>query len=73
MDDMCFLQRRFYGPKERRLNLLIGMLRISTYTSTYAASRKIKEGDVKGEGRILGGMLLKSVYLSVSMHTLVSD
>jgi len=32
------------------------MLRLSTYTSTYAASRKIKEGDVKGEGRILGGM-----------------
>ncbi|KAK2152136.1 hypothetical protein LSH36_339g07067 [Paralvinella palmiformis] len=50
--------RKFYGPKERRLNLLIGMLRLSTYTSTYAASRKIKEGDVKGEGRILGGVFV---------------
>ena len=42
---------------------IIGLLRISTYTKGIQASKKIDEGNLLGEGRILGGTLFSSSLL----------
>ena len=47
-----FLQRRFYGPKERWMNLE-GFLRVGVWKSIIRSHGVA--GNMKGEGRLLGG------------------
>lgn len=49
------LQRRFYGPRERRMGLL-GFLRLGVWFSGLRAFRHGFMGNVLGEGFILGGV-----------------
>lgn len=50
-------ERRFYGPKERWM-FLSGFVRASVWKSFFRAYQKGYEGNVKGEGRILGGVFV---------------
>jgi hypothetical protein len=47
------LQRRFYGPKHRWM-FLSGIIRPSVWMSIFRSSKKVT-GNLKGEGRLLGG------------------
>ena len=49
---IIFLQRRFYGPKERWMNLE-GFLRVGVWKSIIRSHGVA--GNMKGEGRLLGG------------------
>ncbi|CAD5224935.1 unnamed protein product [Bursaphelenchus okinawaensis] len=49
-------QKHFYGPNQRWLPHWMGLLRIGTYVNVYK-TRDVK-GNVKGEGRLLGGVYL---------------
>lgn len=47
------VERRFYGPEERRM-LVTGMLRWSVWSNLMRASNKGVEGNLKGDGSLLG-------------------
>ena len=47
-------ERRFFGPEERRM-LLKGMLRWSVWKNIMRANSKGVEGNLKGDGTLLGG------------------
>lgn len=51
------MERRFYGPEERRM-LLTGMLRWSVWSNLRRASNKGVEGNLKGDGSLLGSVFL---------------
>lgn len=48
------VERRFYGPKHRWM-FASGFVRPGSYLSVIRAYRKGYKGDMKGEGRLLGG------------------
>lgn len=50
-------ERRFYGPKERWM-FLSGFIRPSVWSSIFRAQGKGIEGNMKGEGRLLGGVFV---------------
>lgn len=50
-------ERRFYGPKERWM-LLSGFVRPSVWSAIFRARGKKIEGNMKGEGRLLGGVFV---------------
>lgn len=50
-------ERRFYGPKERWM-FLSGFIRPSVWSSIFRAQGKGVEGNMKGEGRLLGGLFV---------------
>uniref|UniRef100_A0A914WST4 Peroxiredoxin-like 2A n=1 Tax=Plectus sambesii TaxID=2011161 RepID=A0A914WST4_9BILA len=52
------VERRFYGPNERWMPVWMGFLRLGTYLNVYRAKQKGFEGNLKGEGRLLGGVYL---------------
>lgn len=47
--------RTFYGPNERWLPVWMGFLRFGTYSNVYKAKKAKVEGNMEGEGRLLGG------------------
>ncbi|KAF1764894.1 hypothetical protein GCK72_004845 [Caenorhabditis remanei] len=51
-------ERTFYGPNERWLPHWVGFLRIGTYSNVYKAKQAKIEGNMEGEGRLLGGVYL---------------
>uniref|UniRef100_A0A914WLK1 Peroxiredoxin-like 2A n=1 Tax=Plectus sambesii TaxID=2011161 RepID=A0A914WLK1_9BILA len=51
-------EKRFYGPKERWLPLWHGVLRCDTYAHGFRAKKNGVKGNVKGEGRLLGGVFM---------------
>ncbi|CAI5440964.1 unnamed protein product [Caenorhabditis angaria] len=51
-------QRTFYGPNERWLPIWMGFLRIGTYINVRKAKEANVNGNLKGEGRLLGGVFL---------------
>lgn len=50
-------ERVFYGPKQRWM-FLSGFMRPSVWSSMFRASRAGVEGNLKGEGRLLGGVFV---------------
>lgn len=50
-------ERRFYGPKQRWM-YLSGFVRPSVWSAIFRARGKNIEGNMKGEGRILGGVFV---------------
>lgn len=48
-------KRRFYGPRERWMGVS-GFIRPSVWFSVFRAKGKNVEGNMKGEGRLLGGV-----------------
>jgi len=50
------VKKHFYGPQERWLPMWMGVLRIGTYLNLF--STKKTEGNLVGEGRLLGGVYL---------------
>ena len=46
--------KQFFGPFERRLGIM-GMLRFSLYKKFYEAKQKGVEGNMEGDGTLLGG------------------
>jgi hypothetical protein len=48
-------QKHFYGPRQRRLPHWMGFLRVSTYLSGYTSHKAGYQGNMIGEGRLLGG------------------
>uniref|UniRef100_A0A1I7TGH4 Peroxiredoxin-like 2A n=1 Tax=Caenorhabditis tropicalis TaxID=1561998 RepID=A0A1I7TGH4_9PELO len=50
--------RTFYGPNERWLPIWVGFLRFGTYQNVYKAKKAKIEGNMEGEGRLLGGVYL---------------
>lgn len=50
-------ERRFYGPQERRM-LLTGMLRWSVWQNIMRVNKKGVEGNLKGDGSLLGSVFL---------------
>jgi len=51
-------KKHFYGPEERWLPIWMGALRLSSYWEAYEANKAGFKGDMKGEGRLLGGVYL---------------
>uniref|UniRef100_A0A668A374 Peroxiredoxin-like 2A n=1 Tax=Myripristis murdjan TaxID=586833 RepID=A0A668A374_9TELE len=53
-----FVDRRqhFYGPKQRRMGLGLGLARLSVLQNLVHAHRKGYQGNKNGEGFILGGL-----------------
>uniref|UniRef100_A0A914D3R7 Peroxiredoxin-like 2A n=1 Tax=Acrobeloides nanus TaxID=290746 RepID=A0A914D3R7_9BILA len=51
-------EKKFFGPKERWLPLWMGFLRFSTYANLYKTKKAGVEGNMEGEGRLLGGVYL---------------
>ena len=49
-------EKRFYGPHERHMGLLKGLLTPSVWSSAFRAYQKGVSGNLQGEGRILGGL-----------------
>jgi len=50
-------QRRFYGPDERWMGWS-GFLRWGVWANIYRSNRAGFEGNLKGEGRLLGGLFV---------------
>lgn len=50
-------QKRFYGPRERRLGLL-GFVRVGTWLNSLRAIRSGFFGNIFGEGFVLGGVFV---------------
>lgn len=50
-------EKRFYGPEERRM-LVTGMLRWSVWQNIRRATSKGVEGNLKGDGSLLGSVFL---------------
>lgn len=50
-------EKRFYGPKERRM-LITGFLRWSVYQQIFATKSKNVDGNLKGDGTLLGGVFV---------------
>ncbi|CAL4123055.1 unnamed protein product [Meganyctiphanes norvegica] len=50
-------EKRFYGPKERR-TLIMGLLRFSVWQNGARVKSKGIEGNLKGDGSLLGGVYL---------------
>lgn len=48
-------QRRFYGPNERWMSVWMGFLRVGTWQNLTRAMGKKIDGNLVGEGRLLGG------------------
>ena len=53
-------EKRFYGPHQLRLGLT-GMLRFNVYKKFMEAKNKGVDGNLKGDGTLLGGNVLVSV------------
>ncbi|CAB3404676.1 unnamed protein product [Caenorhabditis bovis] len=51
-------ERHFYGPNERWLPIWMGFLRFGTYANVYRAKKAKIDGNLEGEGRLLGGVYL---------------
>ncbi|XP_013790951.1 redox-regulatory protein FAM213A-like [Limulus polyphemus] len=51
------VERRFYGPKERR-TLIMGLLRIGVWYNLYRAYQKGFSGNLEGDGTLLGGVFV---------------
>jgi len=49
------LEKTFYGPKLRKM-LLLGFLRFETYMNLYRSYKLGTEGNLKGDGTILGAV-----------------
>ena len=47
----------FFGPIERRL-FMLGFLRIQTYISAYQAHKSGTQGNLSGDGTLLGGVFV---------------
>lgn len=50
-------EKRFYGPDERRM-LVTGLLRWSVWQNMRRANQKGVEGNLKGDGTLLGSVFL---------------
>jgi len=50
-------EKRFYGPEERRM-LLTGMVRWSVWKNIFRANAKGVQGNLKGDGTLLGSVFL---------------
>lgn len=50
-------EKKFYGPKERRM-LITGMLRFNLYYRVYLSKQKGINGNMKGDGSLLGGVFV---------------
>lgn len=50
-------EKRFYGPKERRM-MLMGFMRFSVYKQIFATKAKNVEGNLKGDGTLLGSVFV---------------
>lgn len=50
-------EKKFYGPEQRWM-FLTGLLRPSVWKSAFRARGKGIEGNLKGEGRLLGGVFV---------------
>lgn len=50
-------KRRFYGPRQRWM-LWTGLIRPSVWMAAHRASKKNITGNLKGEGRLLGGLFV---------------
>lgn len=50
-------EKKFYGPEQRWM-FLSGFLRPSVWKSSFRARGKGIEGNLKGEGRLLGGVFV---------------
>lgn len=50
-------ERRFFGPTERRM-LWTGFLRLHTYIRIYETYQKKVNGNLKGDGTLLGGVFV---------------
>ena len=48
-------EKTFFGPRERRLGLL-GFLRVDVWMNIYKSKQKGNEGNLKGDGTLLGGV-----------------
>jgi len=48
-------EKTFYGPKLRKM-LLLGFLRFDTYMNLYRSKQAGTEGNLKGDGTILGAV-----------------
>lgn len=59
---ICSHQRRFYGPVERTM-LFSGLLRLSVIKKILDTRKKGVDGNMKGEGRILGGKNILCAWL----------
>ncbi|KAI6213649.1 FERM domain-containing protein [Aphelenchoides besseyi] len=51
-------EKHFYGPSQRWLPFWMGGLRFSTYYNAYLTKKDNVKGNMKGEGRLLGGVYL---------------
>lgn len=52
------LEKRFYGPQERWMSLWQGVLRPGVWMNIWRASRGGFQGNLEGEGRMLGGVFV---------------
>lgn len=51
------LEKKFYGPKERWTSLF-SLLRLGVLKNIYRVKKKDIHGDLRGEGRLLGGVFV---------------
>lgn len=51
------LEKKFYGPKERWTSLF-SLLRFGVLKNIYRVKKKDIHGDLRGEGRLLGGVFV---------------
>ncbi|CAJ0586830.1 unnamed protein product, partial [Mesorhabditis spiculigera] len=51
-------EKHFYGPNQRWLPVWMGFLRVGTYRNVWATKQEGFEGNMRGEGRLLGGVYL---------------
>ena len=56
--DLLFDKEKiFFGPEERR-TLFMGMLRVGVWSNILRANKKNIEGNLKGDGSLLGGIFI---------------
>uniref|UniRef100_A0A0P4WQW8 Peroxiredoxin-like 2A n=1 Tax=Scylla olivacea TaxID=85551 RepID=A0A0P4WQW8_SCYOL len=56
-DLLLDVEKRFFGPEERRM-MVTGMLRWSVWQNMRRATSKGVEGNLKGDGSLLGSVFL---------------
>ncbi|GMR42970.1 hypothetical protein PMAYCL1PPCAC_13165, partial [Pristionchus mayeri] len=56
-EDMRF-QRTFFGPHERWMPIWIGLMRVRLWWYVVSSMKEGLSGDLRGEGRLLGGVFL---------------
>jgi hypothetical protein len=61
------VEKRFFGPGERRLGIM-GLLRLSLYTKYYRATQKGVEGNMKGDGTLLGGQVIPHSFTNLLIY-----